>query len=207
MPIILCLDGEPALAVALEQALEQLGHRPLLATSLDEALVTLERETVDLVVADERVQGATAFDLLERLRELAIDVPVMVTSRHGTIEQAVRAVRHGAVDYLALPLRGESLGVAVEQALERARLEREGLGAPRVAAGGRAARAIVGKSRVLRRVLETLATVAPTRATVLLAGESGTGKELFSRALHEKSPRRNQPLVVVNCAAMPEGLV
>jgi DNA-binding NtrC family response regulator len=117
------------------------------------------------------------------------------------------SIRHGAVDYLTKPLRQEALRIAVNNAIEVARLRRENEAYRREITTLRGQRVIVGESRALRAVLETLGVVAPTRATVLLEGESGTGKELFARALHAQSPRKDQPFITVNCAALPEGLV
>jgi DNA-binding NtrC family response regulator len=116
-------------------------------------------------------------------------------------------MRHGATDYLTKPLRAEALRLAVTNALEVERLRRENSEIRREVSQLRGARTIVGQSAALRRALETIAAVAPTRATVLIEGESGTGKELLARAIHDQSPRRGQPFVTVNCAALPEGLV
>jgi two-component system, NtrC family, response regulator len=207
MSTILCIDDEPALSVVLEHTLTEIGHRPMLATSVEEALQTVAREDVDLIISDYRMPNATGLDLLDQLRERGHDIPVIIMTGYASIEHAVLSIRHGAIDYLTKPLRMESLRIAVNNAIEMTRLRRENDEFRREIGSIKGSRTIVGQARALSRVMDTIAAVAHTRATVLLEGESGTGKELFARAIHEQSPRAGQPLVMVNCAALPEGLV
>jgi DNA-binding NtrC family response regulator len=207
MATILCVDDEPATGVVLEHHLSKIGHRPLLASSVDEALRTVARTPVDLIVADYRMPGATGLDLLTVLQNDGYQIPVIIMTGFSSIEHAVMSIKSGAIDYLTKPVRPEALEIAVTQALEVARLRRENEQFRREITRFRASRALIGNSPAFRRVMDTIATVAPTRATVLLEGESGTGKELFARAIHEQSPRQGGPFVSVNCAAMPEGLV
>ncbi len=207
MSNILCIDDEPSVGVVLEHHLTEIGHQPTLATSVDEGLRAVRDGEIDLIISDYRMPDATGLDLLEMLRQQGVDVPVIIMTGYSSIEHAVLSIRHGAVDYLTKPLRQEALRIAVNNAIEVARLRRENEAYRREITSLRGQRVIVGESKMLRGVMDTLATVAPTRATVLLEGESGTGKELFARALHAQSPRRDQPFVTVNCAALPEGLV
>jgi two-component system response regulator HydG len=207
MSNILCIDDEPSVGVVLEHHLTEIGHQPTLASSVDEGLRAVREGEYDLIISDYRMPNATGLDLLELLRQQGVDIPVIIMTGYSSIEHAVLSIRHGAVDYLTKPLRQEALRIAVNNAIEMARLRRENEAYRREIGTLRGQRVIVGESKSLRSVLETLATVAPTRATVLLEGESGTGKELFARAVHEQSPRREQPFITVNCAALPEGLV
>ena len=207
MANILCIDDEPAVGVVLEHHLTQLGHTPTLVTAVEEALRALARQPFDLVISDDRMPGTSGIELIERLRQAGHDQPVVLMAAYTSIEGAVLAVRHGAVDYLSKPLRQEALRLAVTNAIEVTRLRRENDSFRRELGALRGARPIVGASPALRGVLETIAAVAATRATVLLEGESGTGKELLARAVHEQSPRRDGAFVTVNCAALPEGLV
>ena len=207
MSTILCIDDEPSVGVTLEHALAEFGHQAILANSVNEGLKVLAQQSVDLILSDYRMPDATGLDLLEALRQQGFEVPVIIMTGYSSIEHAVLSMRHGAVDYLTKPLRQETLRIAVTNALEVNRLRRENDEFRRELSSLRGPRTIVGESEALRAVMETIAAVAPTRATVLLEGESGTGKELFARALHEQSPRRDQPFVTVNCAALPEGLV
>ncbi|MBK7366772.1 MAG: sigma-54-dependent Fis family transcriptional regulator [Candidatus Eisenbacteria bacterium] len=207
MSNILCIDDEPSVGVVLEHHLTEIGHHPVLATSVDEGLKAVREQPFDLIISDYRMPNATGLDLLELLRAQGYEIPVIIMTGYSSIEHAVMSIRHGAVDYLTKPLRQEALRIAVNNAIEVARLRRENEAYRREITSLRGQRTIVGESAALRDVMETIAMVAPTRATVLLEGESGTGKELFARALHEQSPRKDEPFVTVNCAALPEGLV
>ena len=207
MATILCVDDEPATGVVLEHHLTKIGHRPLLAASVEEALKLIARTPVDLIIADYRMPKATGLDLLSMLEKEGYAIPVIIMTGYSSIEHAVISIKSGAIDYLTKPIRPETLEIAVTQALEVVRLRRENEQFRREINRFRSTRALVGESPQFRRVMETIATVAPTKATVLLEGESGTGKELFARALHDQSPRHDAAFITINCAAMPEGLV
>jgi DNA-binding NtrC family response regulator len=207
MATILCVDDEPATGVVLEHHLSAIGHQPLVAASVDEALKVVARSPVDLIIADYRMPEATGLDLLVLLEKEGYDIPVIIMTGYSSIEHAVTSIKSGAIDYLTKPIRPETLEIAVAQALEVARLRRENEQFRREMIRFRSSRELVGESPQFRQVMETIAAVAPTKATVLLEGESGTGKELFARAIHDQSQRRDRPFISINCAAMPEGLV
>ena len=193
--------------MVLEHALGKLGHTPVLATSVDQALEVVGRRKVDLVIADYRMPGATGLDLLERLRRERHAIPVIIMTGYSSIEHAVESIKAGAIDYLTKPVRIETLEIVINQVMEVVRLRRQNETYRNEITAQRVRRAIVGDSAVLQRVLDTVATVAPTRATVLIEGESGTGKELLARAIHDQGARADHPFVSINCAALPEGLV
>ncbi len=207
MATILCVDDEPSVGVILEHTLAKIGHRPLLVSSVEEAMRTVVRTPLDLIIADYRMPKLTGLDLLGLLEKEGYRIPVIIMTGYSSIEHAVISIKTGAIDYLTKPIRSETLEIAVHQALEVVRLRRENETFRREILKMRSTRALIGDSASFRRVMETIGTVAPTRATVLLQGESGTGKELFARALHDQSPRHDAPFITMNCAAMPEGLV
>lgn len=207
MATILCVDDEPATGVVLEHHLTKIGHRPLLAASVEEAHKVIARTPVDLIIADYRMPKATGLDLLGVLEKEGYQVPVIIMTGYSSIEHAVISIKSGAIDYLTKPIRPETLEIAVTQALEVMRLRRENEQFRREINKFRSTRSLIGESQPFCRVMETIGTVAPTKATVLLEGESGTGKELFARAIHDQSPRHDAPFISINCAAMPEGLV
>ena len=151
--------------------------------------------------------GLTGLEFLALLRQEGYETPLIMLTGYGSIEHAVAAIKAGAIDYITKPVRPEQLELAVNQALEVVRLRRENERLRREVMEFRNERQIIGDSPAIRRVLQTIATAAPTRATVLLEGESGTGKELFARAIHAQSERRDGPFIKLNCAALPEGLV
>jgi DNA-binding NtrC family response regulator len=204
---ILCIDDEPTVGAILEHILTRAGHRPTLVTSIEEGMRVIARAPVDLIIADYRVPGRTGLDLLAQLDAEGYKIPVIIMTGYSSIEHAVVSIKAGAIDYLTKPIQAEALEIAVQQALEVARLRRENETFRREIVAIRARRTLVGDSEPFRRAMEEVATVAASRATVLLQGESGTGKELFARAIHDQSPRADQPFVTVNCAALPEGLV
>ncbi len=207
MATILCVDDEPSVGVILEHTLTKIGHRPLLVSSVEEAMQTVTRTPLDLIIADYRMPRLTGLDLLGLLEKEGYRIPVIIMTGYSSIEHAVMSIKTGAIDYLTKPIRSETLEIAVQQALEVVRLRRENETFRREILKMRSSRMLIGDSAAFRRIMETISTVAPTRATVLLQGESGTGKELFARALHDQSPRHDAPFVTMNCAAMPEGLV
>jgi DNA-binding NtrC family response regulator len=207
MANILYVDDEPAIGLILRDTLERLGHQATGASNVPEALGALERGDIDLIISDFRMPGLSGLDFLELLRDGGRDIPLIILTGHATIEHAVAAIKGGASDYITKPLQAEQLEHAVNQALELTRLKRENQALRQEVMEIRAEREIVAKSAAMRRVLQTVSTAAPTRATVLLQGESGTGKELFARTLHDQSDRRDRAFVKLNCAAMPEGLV
>ena len=207
MATILCVDDEPSVGVVLEHTLSKIGHRPLLVSSVEEALKTVAGSPVDLIIADYVMPRLNGIDLLKLLEKEGHRIPVIIMTGYSSIENAVSSIKSGAIDYLVKPIRAETLEIAVSQALEVIRLRRENESFRTEIRKLRATRTLVGEGEAFRRVMEVIAAVAPTRATVLLQGESGTGKELFARAIHDQSPRAEGPFVTINCAAMPEGLV
>jgi DNA-binding NtrC family response regulator len=207
MATILYVDDEPAIGLILEDTLERAGHATIGAHSVPEALQALAKGNVDLIISDYRMPGLTGLEFLELLQQEGFDVPLIMLTGYATIEHAVAAIKAGAVDYITKPVRPEQLELSVAQALEVARLRRENDTLRREVMELRNERAIIGESLQIRRLLQTVTTAAPTRATVLLEGESGTGKELFARAIHDASDRRDRPFIKLNCAALPEGLV
>jgi DNA-binding NtrC family response regulator len=207
MAMILCVDDEPAVGAVVEHALTRLGHRCRVVPGVEEAMAAVGGSPFDLILADYRMPQKTGLDLLNLLQADGYRVPVIIMTGYSSVQHAVASIKGGAVDYLTKPVTPETLEIAVSQALEFVRLRRENESFRRELLKLRVSRAIVGESEALRRVMEIIDAVAPTRATVLLEGESGTGKELFAREIHVRSPRHAGPYISVNCAALPEGLV
>jgi DNA-binding NtrC family response regulator len=204
MPTVLCIDEEPTTGVMLEDALNRIGHQAIVASSFKEGVTALSREGIDLIISDHRVSDGAGRDVLDHIRDEGHDIPVIITTGYASVESAVLSMRRGAADYLTKPFRFEALRIAVNNALEVCKLRRDNEGFQKEI---QFRRSIIGQSKRVRSLMETIAAVAPTRATVLLEGESGTGKELLARAIHDQSPRAGQAFVTINCAALPEGLV
>jgi DNA-binding NtrC family response regulator len=207
MATILYVDDEPTVGLILEDTLERAGHRALGARNVPEALQILARGEVELIISDYRMPGISGIEFLEMMKREGHDVPLIILTGYASIEHAVSAIKAGAIDYITKPVQPAQLELAVTQALEVVRLRAENDQLRREVMEFRNERQIIGDSPAIQQLMRTIATVAPTRTTVLIEGESGTGKELVARAIHDRSDRRDQPFVNLNCAALPEGLV
>lgn len=207
MATILYVDDEPAVGLILEDTLQRAGYSTVGARTVPEALGHLARGQIDLILSDYRMPGITGLEFLSLIRQEGHEAPLIMLTGYASIEHAVSAIKAGAVDYITKPVRPQQLELAVRQALKLVELQRENEVLRQEVSQYRHGRQIIGDSITIRRIMQTIATAAPTRATVLLQGESGTGKELFARAIHEQGNRRDRPFIQLNCAALPEGLV
>jgi len=212
MATVLLVDQDPSVRGVLTKALARFGHDALTASNAAEALHALGANHIDLVICDWNMSAGAVgqldgLELLRLLREEDRDVPVIMLTEFGTIEHAVSAMRAGATHYLAKPFQNEQLQLTVEQALAVARLRDENRALLRELQGRRSEHEIIGEGRAIRQLLDSVASAASSRATVLLQGESGTGKELLARAIHAQSDRREGPFIRMNCAALPEGQI
>jgi DNA-binding NtrC family response regulator len=193
--------------MVVAHTLRSAGHDVVGARNVPEALQVLARGGVELIISDYKMPGLSGLEFLELLTSEGFDIPLIMLTGYASIEHAVASIKAGAVDYITKPVRPEQLTLAVEQALELVELRKENATLRREMSAVRNERQILGDSAVLRQAMQSVATAAPTRATVLLLGESGTGKELFARAIHDMSDRHDKPFIKLNCAALPEGLI
>jgi DNA-binding NtrC family response regulator len=204
---ILLVDDEPRLSDVLTVALEQLNYRVLSAGTGQEALRLLDSESVDLVLTDLRMPGMSGRDLLKECKLRQPNLPVVVMTAYSSVKDAVEVIKEGAFDYVGKPFEMDDLATVVKNALrlsnalaDNQRLRDELVGRYRFDN-------LIGASPAFRRVIENITEVCESRANVLIFGESGTGKEMVARAIHYNSPRRGQPFVAINCAAIPETLL
>jgi two-component system NtrC family response regulator len=204
---ILIVDDEKNYLVVLEALLSGEGYEVETANSGQRALGLVEEEEPDLVITDMRMPRLSGLELIQALAERAADLPVVVMTAYGTVENAVEAMKSGAVDYITKPFENRELLLTVERALRlrrlmtQNRLLREELGK------GKGFGEIIGESRAMKEVFELVEKVAATKATTLITGESGTGKELVARAIHARSPRAGESFIAVNCMALTETLL
>jgi len=201
MAKVLIIDDEPGVCGPLRCALESAGHSVETAGTAEQGLPRVRDH--DLVFLDIALPGMTGLDALDRLH----DVPVVVITAHGTVENAVEALRRGAFDYLVKPLRSEELPALVERAVRRSALEREVAQLRRELKERSGASPLHGSNRAMQEVFKQIATVAMSDAPVLIRGESGTGKELVARTIHRASRRRDGPFEPIDCGALPETLI
>ena len=204
---VLIVEDDPSLRRILSYHLERQEHTVVQASDGRVALECLSAEPFDLVVTDVRMAGMDGIELLKAIREKDPDLPVVVMTAYGTIQDAVEAMRLGAADYLTKPIEREMLLLAVQKALRVSDLRKENRRLRENLQEKRPVESILGTSQPIQTLLDAIRRVAPTDATVLITGESGTGKELVARALHSLSPRGGKPFVAINCAAMPRELL
>ncbi len=206
-PPILLVEDKDSLRAMLRLALETQGHEVIEARDLPEAIAALKTGRPGLVLSDLRLTEGDGFGVLRAAKELDPDLPVIVMTAYGSIQDAVSAMKEGALDFLAKPVDPDHLLLLVERALVQRRLVAENLLLREEVAQRRGAPQIIGEDARLKAVLASLHRAAASDATVLIEGESGTGKELFARAVHALSPRADGPFVAINCAAIPETLL
>ena len=207
METILIVDDEKNYLTILSAVLEEEGFEVLTALSGQEALEIYKTSDLDLVVTDMKMPEMDGIALLENIKQLDPDLPVMMMTAHGTIDKAIEAMQKGAYTYILKPFDNERLTIYVNKAIavyqvikENRRLRDEVESQYRFGN-------IIGKSKAIHDVFETIQKVAPSSATVIIEGESGTGKELVAKSIHFNSPRRDKPFVAVNCSALAESLL
>ena len=191
----------------LKLALESQDYLVVEARDQEEAAAALRTAQPALVLSDLRLPKGDGLGVLRAAKEIDTELPVIVMTAHGSIQDAVEAMKQGALDFLAKPVDPEHLLLLVSRALEQRRMLGEYRLLKEEAAARRGSPSIIGDSPALRQVMGAIERAAGTDTTVLLEGESGTGKELCARALHDASPRSNGPFVAINCAAIPENLL
>ena len=204
---ILLVEDKDSLRAMLKLALESQGHHVIEARDEPEAVAALKDSQPALVLSDLRLPKGDGMGVLRAVKEVDAELPVIVMTAHGSIQDAVEAMKHGALDFLAKPVDPDHLSLLVSRALEQRRLLHEYRLLKEEAAARRGGPNIIGDSPALRQVMAAIDRAAGTDTTVLLEGESGTGKELCARALHNASARANGPFVAINCAAIPDNLL
>ena len=201
---ILIVDDEKRICSSLTGIFEDEGYRVRAVQDGQAALLEIERQLPDLMLLDLWMPGMDGLQVLEAVKKIYPDMPVIVISGHGNIESAVKAAKLGAYDFLEKPLSLEKTLIMVERALDQRRLLQENLDLRK-----RVERKyeMIGKSRAMQEIRDRIATAAPTNGRVLIYGENGSGKELIARALHRQSLRARHPFVEINCAAIPQELI
>ena len=201
---ILVIDDEAAIRDSLRMTLEYEGYEFLSAATGQEGLALAEREAPDLVLLDVKMPGMDGIEVLERLRNMNDQLPIVVISGHGTISTAVEATKKGAWDFIEKPFASERVLVSLRNALDQRQLRDENRSLKKAV---EVRHQMIGESGVLSQIMAAISRAAPTNATVLISGESGVGKELVARTIHRNSLRSRERFVQVNCAAIPEELI
>lgn len=204
---ILLVDDEQDLREPMARNLERCGYHVKQAGNVKEALTLLDKHDIACAVVDHFMPEATGMEFLESLYKLGHDCGVIMMSGQGTVPLAVEAMKKGAVDFLVKPVKLPELQAAIERQISHLRLQRENAHLKKLLRQQRQSVQLIGESPVMMEVERLIARMGPTKMPVLIQGESGTGKELVARALVEHSELCDQPMVTINCAALPEPLL
>jgi DNA-binding NtrC family response regulator len=204
---ILVVDDEDGMRRLLSRVLTREGYETSAVGSGAEALRLVASERFDLVVTDIKMPEMDGLQLLAELKEYEPSLPIIVITAYGTIENAVQALRSGAYDYIAKPFENDEIKLTVAKAFERERLLAENRYLHAELEGRYDFSGIVGGSLAMQQVYDMASSVAVSNANVMITGESGTGKELLARSIHYSSLRKEKPFVVLNCAAISEGVL
>lgn len=204
---ILVIDDEDAILQSCRTILEDEGHEVEVASEGEAGLNLLRQKWFDLALIDLKMPGTNGMEVLTEALVIHPDLIAVIFTAYGTIESAVEAVKRGAFNYVTKPYTASQLAAAVAKGLEHSRLLRDNVRLRQELKQCCPAHQIIGQSPALKRVLATVAKVAPSDTNVLITGESGTGKELVARTLHASSNRDKGPFVPVDCAAIPSNLL
>jgi two-component system response regulator PilR (NtrC family) len=208
MANILVCDDERSICELLEIALRKEGHRIETVNSGDAARRKLDSALYDLVLTDVKMPNVTGIDVLKHSRRVSPETAVVLITAIEDVHTAIQAVKEGAADYIQKgPDLLEAIRVAIKNVLDKQTLRRQNFALRRDAGSRNSLENIIGSSSAVRKLKETIRTVASTGSTIVIHGESGTGKELVARAVHACSPRAADPFVSVNCGAFPETLL
>ena len=204
---LLIVDDDQELCQRSAQFFEQRGYRVAQAADGEQALALAANRVFHVAILDLMLPGMTGIELLEKLKQTNIETEIVLLTAEGTIETAVRAMKLGAIDFLTKPVRFQQLAAVLEKAVEAGNLRRENRQLKAVIDRAQTPPNMIGNSPAMREVFRLIERAGPSDKPILIQGESGTGKELVAKALHQRSRFADKPLVVINCAALPETLL
>jgi len=205
-PKILIVDDEARMQRILEINLSP-KYEVITSGEGEDALRVVKTQNISLMLTDLKMPGKSGLELLQEVRKVRSDLPVIIMTAYGTVESAVQAMKEGATDYILKPIKIDEMELMVEKTLSLSRLQAENRDLRQELKTIYGPGNIVGNHPTMQKVLQLIQQVAGTKATVLVQGESGTGKELVARAIHFESDRSSKPFVVINCAAIPSTLL
>jgi len=204
---ILVVDDDAAHRQMLQAVLEKEGYAVELAESGEKAVDAVKARFFDLILMDIRMKNMGGLEAQQKTTEISPQIPVIMMTAYASVKTAIEAMKTGAYDYLTKPLDIDELNILVRRALYHYRLEQDKRNLQQQVSERFSFKNFIGDSNPMKRVFEKIAVVAATEATVLITGESGTGKELVANAIHLNSDRKERPMIMINCAALPESLL
>lgn len=207
METVLIVDDEKNYPPILSAILEEEGYETLTANNGITALEIVQNSDIDLVLTDMKMPLMDGIELLERVKAIDPDLPVIMMTAHGTVEKAVEAMQKGAYNYILKPFNNERLAIYVKKAMAMYSVVKDNRRLRNVVELQYNFGNLIGKSNAMLNVFETIRKISPSSATVLIEGESGTGKELVAKSIHFNSLRRDKPFIAVNCSALAENLL
>lgn len=204
MNSILIIDDEIQICESMKMILDYEGYSSVYSTDANAGLKKIEQDNFSALLLDIQMPEISGFEVLKKVKESKAELSVIIISAHGSVENAIKATKLGAFDFIEKPIDREKLLLSVRNAVEQSNLLKENKEIKKTLEGEGE---ILGKSKAVKNLLEMIEKVAPLDTRVLITGENGTGKELIARAIHTKSKRKDKPLIEVNCAAIPNELI
>ncbi len=207
MAKVLVIDDEKSMREFLAIMLEKEGYEVDTAEEGPKALDLCKKELYDLVITDIKMPRMDGLEVLHRLKEISKETAVIMITAYASTETAVHAMKEGAYDYITKPFNVDEIKMVIRNALERRDLERENILLRKEIQSRYGFGNIIGQSPQMQKVYDLIQRIAPSKTNVLITGESGTGKELVAKAVHYNSPRKEHPIVTINCGGLPETLL
>lgn len=204
---VLFVDDEPPIRDVMKIELPRMGHEATICEDGAAAIAAIDKQSFDVAIVDLRMPGLSGWDVVDHLKKVSPDTEVIISTGHGSMEEAIQALRRGAYDFLPKPCKLFEIANVLKRVGEKLALTRKTEALERRLESVEGDSSLVGETPSMRRVKQLIDKIAPTDSTVLILGETGTGKELVARRIHDLSRRSAAPFVAVNCGALPENLV
>jgi two-component system response regulator AtoC len=204
---VLIVDDEEVMRDSLSDWLREDGYDVVSVASGHEAIEKVKAEAWNVMMVDLKMPGMDGIEVVREVKKIAPELPMIMVTAYATVDTAVQAMKEGAYDYIAKPFDPEQVGLAIRKIIAHQELLEENVALRQALRKQHEFQNLIGKSRKMREIIETVQTIADSNANVLISGESGTGKEVVARAIHRTSSRREKPFVALSCAAIPETLL
>ncbi len=204
---VLFVDDEGPIRDVMSNELPRMGHEVTICEGGAEAIAAVDRATYDAAIVDLRMPGVSGWDVIEHIKKVAPETDVIISTGHGGLDDAIRAIRQGAYDFLLKPSKLAAIANVLKRIAEKRALSNRALALESQLRAVQGTHSLIGDTPEMRRVKMLVERVGPTDSTVLILGQTGTGQELITQEVHAQSTRADKPFVPVNCGALPENLV